>query len=195
ESVIDATAVDYEVLPYASTLKDVMSPAAPDLRMGKGNLIVQSPSSPGYDQAASSVARHGDLERGFAEADVVKEFTYYFAGGVSVPIQPCGGVAKWEGDKLTFWGMGQAIYPSRNSLAKELGIDPEKIRFINKWNGCTLGSAQGTRFNPFVAHIAKMTGRPTKLMLPKDKELAYLTVKPENGAKFEVSARNDRRDV
>jgi CO/xanthine dehydrogenase Mo-binding subunit len=195
EDAIDAIAVDYEVLPYASTLKDVMSPAAPDLRMGKGNLIVQSPSSPGYDRAASSVARHGDLERGFAEADVVKEFTYYFAGGVSVPIQPCGGVAKWDGDKLTFWGMGQAIYPSRNSLAKELGIDPEKIRFINKWNGCTLGSAQGTRFNPFVAHIAKMTGRPTKLMLPKDQELAYLTVKPENVAKFKVGARNDGRIV
>ena len=191
EDALDAIAVDYEVLRYASTLKDVMSPGAPDLRMGKGNLIVQSPSSPGYDPGASSVARHGDLERGFAEADVIKEFTYYFAGAVSVPIQPCGGVAKWDADKLTFWGMGQAIYPSRNSLAKELGIDPDKIRFINKWNGCTLGSAQGTRFNAFIAYIAKMTGRPTKLMLPKDQELAYLTVKPENVTKFKVGARKD----
>ena len=96
---------------------------------------------PHYDPNATWVAQHGDIEKGFAEADVVKEFTYYFAGATAVPIQPCGSVAKWDGDKLTFWGMGQGIYPSRDALARGLGIDAANIRFINKCNGCTFGAA------------------------------------------------------
>ena len=76
--------------------------------------------------------QRGDIEKGFAEADVVKEFTYRFAGGVSVPMQPSGSVAKWDGDRLTMWGMGQGIYPVRASLAAALGIDVSKVRLINK---------------------------------------------------------------
>ena len=56
-------------------------------------------------------------------------------GGVSVPMQPSGSVAKWDGDKLTMWGMGQGIYPVRASLAAALGMDVSKVRLINKWNG------------------------------------------------------------
>src|SRR5437870_11497765 len=111
EDAAEAVEVEYDALPAASTLKDAMSPDAPDLRQGRGNLVILPLNNPHYDPKATWVAKHGDVEKGFAEADIVKEFTYYFAGAVSVPMQPCGSVAKWDGDKLTFWGMGQSIYP------------------------------------------------------------------------------------
>ena len=141
--------------------------------------------------------QRGDIEKGFAEADVVKEFTYRFAGGVSVPMQPSGSVAKWDGDKLTMWGMGQGIYPVRATLAAALGIDVSKIRFINKWNGSTFGAARmaAERFYPMIAHLAKVTGRPVKVMLPKDQELAQLQIKPETITKFRVGAKKDGRIV
>ena len=46
-----------------------------------------------------------------------------------------------------------------------------------------------------MAHIAKVTGRPVKMMLPKDQELAHLNVKPENITKFKVGAKKDGRIV
>ena len=49
-----------------------------------------------------------------------------------MPIQTVGGVARWEGDKLTFWGMGQGIYPQRAEIARALGIDVSNVRYINK---------------------------------------------------------------
>lgn len=197
EDAVEAIEVEYEMLPAAATLKDVMSANAPDLRRGKGNLILQSPNSPNYDPKATWAAKHGDVEKGFAEADIIKEFTYHFAGAVSVPIQPCGCVARWDGDKLTFWGMGQGIYPSRNSLAKGLGIDASRIRFIDKYNGCTFGAARSgsENFYPWIAHIAKGTGRPVKLMLPKDQELAHIRIKPETLTKFKVGAMKGGRIV
>ena len=110
-------------------------------------------------------------------------------------MQPSGSVAKWDGDRLTLWGMGQGIYPPRASLANALGIDPSKIRFINKWNGSTFGAARlaAERFYPLIAHLAKVTGRPVKVMLPKDQELAQLVIKPETITKFKVGVKKDGR--
>ncbi len=196
QDAADAIKVDYEVLPFASTLKDTMAANAPDLGAGRGNLIRHADSPKDYPHATWADQR-GDLAKGFAEADMTKEFTYRFTGGVSVPMQPAGSVAKWDGDRLTMWGMGQGIYPVRASLAAALGIDAAKIRFINKWNGSTFGAARmaAERFYPMIAHLAKVTGRPVKIMLPKDQELAQLQIKPETITKFKVGLKKDGRIV
>src|SRR5580698_8472772 len=199
QDAADAIKVEYEILPFASTLKDVMATSAPDLRSGKGNLIRQQ-NSPANEPSTTWADHRGDIEKGFAEADVIKEFTYRFAGAVSVPMQPSGSVARWDKDKqgndrLTFWGMGQGIYPVRDALANALGIDPSTIRFINKWNGSTFGAARlaAERFYPAIAHLAKVTGKPVKIMLPKDQELAQLQIKPETITRFRVGAKKDGR--
>ena len=196
EDAVEAIEVEYEVLPSAPTVKDVMGTNAPDLRGGKGNLVLINPSSPHYDPKATWVAKMGDVEKGFAEADIVKEFTYYFGGATAVPIQPVSALAKWDGEKLTFWGMGQGIYPVRSQIARGLAIDEKNIRYVNKYNGCTFGSTNAnSRIYPWIAYIAKQTGKPVKAMLPKDQELALITVKPENIVKFKVGAMKDGRMV
>jgi CO/xanthine dehydrogenase Mo-binding subunit len=183
EDAIAAIDVEYEILPSVATLDALMQPNAPDLRGGKGNLVT------------NSVVGDGDVEQGFRDADVVKELTYYYAGATVIPMQPLSGVARWEGDTLTLWGMGQSVHPARESLARALGVDREKVRYINKWNGGTFGAASGSagKFYPFIAHIAKVTGRPTKIVLPKDQELGHVNFKSENRAVFKVGATRDGR--
>src|SRR5881396_3775634 len=179
----DAIEVEYDLLPFAATLQQVMSPDAPELRRGRGNVIRTS-------------SQYGDVEKAFAQADVVKEFTYQYSSGIPVPLQPVGGVAKWDGDKLTFYGMGQGIYPQRASLARALDVAETNIRFINKWNGGSFGGAMAAaRLNPWIAYIAKQTGRPFRLTLPKDQELAQMQVKPANIQKFKVGATKDGRII
>src|SRR2546425_7391903 len=179
----DAIEVEYDLLPFAATLQQVMAPDAPELRRGRGNVIRSS-------------SQYGDVEKAFAQADVVKEFTYQYSSGIPVPLQPVGGVAKWDGDKLTFYGMGQGIYPQRASLARALDIAETNIRFINKWNGGSFGGAMAAaRLNPWIAYIAKQTGRPFRLTLPKDQELAQMQVKPANIQKFKVGATKDGRII
>jgi CO/xanthine dehydrogenase Mo-binding subunit len=195
EDAADAIEIQYDALPFASTVDQAMKAGAPDLRRGKGNLMQVAQGNLHYDPNSSWVAQYGDVNKGFAEADIVKEYSYYFAGASPVPIQPTSCVAKWDGDKLTLWGMGQGIYPPRAALARSLDIDAANIRFINKYNGCTFGGgalrAGAEAFYPYIAHIAKMTGRPVKLMLPKDQELAHLHIKPENITKFKVGLKKD----
>jgi CO/xanthine dehydrogenase Mo-binding subunit len=197
EDALEALQVDYDVLPFAGNLQQSMAPNAPDLRRGRGNLVRLEETNPHYDASATWASRHGDIERGFAEASVIREFTYYFGGGVSVPIQPCGSLAKWEGEKLTLWGMSQGIYPQRDNVARALGMDPKNVRFINRYNGCTFGAARAgsQTFYPLIAHLAKVTGRPVKMMLPKDQELAQIQVKPEILTKFKVGANREGRII
>ena len=123
EDALAAIEVDYEILPSASSVRDSMAADAPDLNQGRGNLNQRRPDDFFYDPDASWVGAQGNVEEGFAEADVVREYTYYFAGGVSVPMQPVGGVAKWDGDRLTFWAMNPGIYPYRLELANGLGVE------------------------------------------------------------------------
>ncbi len=197
QDACDAIKVEYEILPFVSTLRDAMAPNAPDLRNGKGNFLRQA-NSPKDEPTATWADHRGDVGQGFAEADIIREFTYRFTGGVSVPMQPSGSVARWEKtkageDRLTFWGMGQGIYPARNALAAALDIDPARVRFINKWNGSTFGAARmaAERYYFCIAHLARVTGKPVKIMLPKDQELAQLQIKPETITKFKVGVKKN----
>jgi CO/xanthine dehydrogenase Mo-binding subunit/aerobic-type carbon monoxide dehydrogenase small subunit (CoxS/CutS family) len=194
QDAADAIKVEYDVLSFAATLKDTMAADAPRLGSGATNLV-RPPTAPSDFPNVTWASQQGDLDKGFAEAEIIREFTYHFAGGVSVPMQPNGSVAKWDGDKLTVWGIGQSIYPARASLAAALDIDPARIRYINRYNGCTFGAAAASaeRFYPVIAHLAKVTGRPVKVMLPKDQELAQLRIKPETITKFKVGATRDGR--
>lgn len=199
EDACDAIKVEYEVLPFVATLQDAMAANAPDLRNGKGNFLRQA-NSPKDEPNATWADHRGDIGQGFAEADIIKEFTYRFTGGVSVPMQPSGSVARWDKDqhgeeRLTFWGMGQGIYPARIALANALEIDPSRVRFINKWNGSTFGSARmaAERYYFSIAHLARVTGKPVKIMLPKDQELAQLQIKPETITKFKVGVKRNGR--
>jgi CO/xanthine dehydrogenase Mo-binding subunit len=194
EDAVDAIEVDYKVLPYIGSLTSAESGDAPDLREGKGSLLQVPPNHPNYHPRATAVWRHGDVQKGFAESAIVKEFTYYYGGGRVIPMQPFSGVAAWEGDKLTFWGHGQDIYPSRKLLANWLGVPEDNIRYIDKYNGCSFGGF-GLRANltfwGHVAHIAKVTGRPLKTVLTKAEELVAVVHKPETLSKFKVGLTED----
>jgi CO/xanthine dehydrogenase Mo-binding subunit len=188
EDAVEAIVVDYLDLPSVPDLATAESEGAADIREGKGNLLQMPAGSPNHHPGASARWHHGDVEKGFAESAIVREYSYYFGGSRIVPMQPFSGVAQWEGDKLTFWGHGQDIYPSREYLAGWLGIDKNDIHFINKWNGGTFGGF-GVRTAPFwglVAHVAKVTGRPVKAVLTKAEELYHILHKPETMSKFKV---------
>ena len=185
EDALAGIKVEYEVLPFAANLAQAMAPNPPDL------------SSKERGNIAQTLYQWGDVDKAFAQADIVKEFTYSYAGAIPFPLQPLGGIAKWDGDKLTVWGMGQGVHPQRANVAKRLGIPVENVRYINKWNGGTFGGAlsAGDKLFPWIAHIAKMSGRPTKLILQKDQELAQLNVKPANLTKFKVGATKNGKII
>ncbi len=108
---------------------------------------------------------------------MIKEFTYRFAGARlgSHAAERQRRQVGWRPADLLGHGPGHLSRARRGWPPRSASM-PSKIRFINKWNGSTFGAARlaAERFYPLIAHLAKVTGRPVKVMLPKDQELAQL---------------------
>ena len=94
EDAVEAIAVDYLDLPSVPDLATAESEGATDIREGKGNLLQMPGNSPNHQPGASARWHHGDVEKGFAESAIVREYSYYFGGSRIVPMQPFSGVAQ-----------------------------------------------------------------------------------------------------
>jgi 4-hydroxybenzoyl-CoA reductase subunit alpha len=112
----------------------------------------------------------GDVEAGFAAADLVREDLLFFEGNTHLPMEQHAAVADWSADgKLTLWSATQTPHYVHRALAQVLGLAPARIRVIATPNG----GAFGGKSDPFsheiaVAKLAMVTGRPVKITLTRE---------------------------
>jgi len=114
----------------------------------------------------------GDVEEGFAEADLVREDLFFFEGSTHLPMEQHAALADWApppDGKVTLWSATQTPHYVHRALAKVLELPPAKIRVIATPNGGGFGG----KSDPFsheivVAKLAILTGRPVKITLTRE---------------------------
>ena len=112
----------------------------------------------------------GDVEEGFAQADLVREDLLFFEGNTHLPMEQHAAVADWSADgKVTLWSSTQTPHYVHRALAKVLELPPARIRVIATPNGGGFGG----KSDPFsheivVAKFAMLTGRPVKITLTRE---------------------------
>ena len=112
----------------------------------------------------------GDVERGFAEADHVREDLFFYEGNTHLPMEQHAALADWSANgKLTLWSSTQTPHYVHRAVAKVLGLAPARVRVI----ACPNGGGFGGKSDPFnheivVAKFAMMTGRPVKICLTRE---------------------------
>src|SRR5437867_1734290 len=114
----------------------------------------------------------GDVDRGLAEADLVREDLFFFEGNTHLPMEQHAAVADWSplpDGKLTLWSATQTPHYVHRALAKVLELPAARIRVI----ACPNGGAFGGKSDPFsheivVAKLAMITGRPVKITLTRE---------------------------
>ena len=84
--------------------------------------------------------RSGDIDRGFAEADVVVEGTFRSAAANHAAIELHVAVAQWESDRLEVWSGTQTPFNGWSDLASIFGIADEQIRVIVPPMGGSFGA-------------------------------------------------------
>lgn len=138
----------------------------------------------------------GDVEKGFAEAEVRVEPTYYLPVHTHAPLETHGVVARWEGDQLTVWASTQGIFTVREGLAEALGIDRKNITVLTEHMGGGFGaklapSAVGSAFAVVACKLAKQAGAPVKLMLDRREEHACTGNAPSALVTVKLGAKRD----
>jgi 4-hydroxybenzoyl-CoA reductase subunit alpha len=112
----------------------------------------------------------GEVEEGFAEADLVREDTFFYEGNTHLPMEQHAAVAYFDTDeKLTLWSATQTPHYVHRALAKVLEMPASHIRVIATPNGGGFGG----KSDPFnheviVSKLAMITGRPVKCTLTRE---------------------------
>ncbi|HEX4901112.1 MAG TPA: molybdopterin cofactor-binding domain-containing protein [Pyrinomonadaceae bacterium] len=137
-------------------------------------LLIDEPRIHGYGDGGNIHKKvsleFGDLEAGFAEADLVREDTFFYEGNTHLPMEQHAAVAHFDSDeKLTLWSSTQTPHYVHRALAKVLQMPASHVRVIATPNGGGFGG----KSDPFnhevvVCKLAIMTGRPVKISLTRE---------------------------
>jgi 4-hydroxybenzoyl-CoA reductase alpha subunit len=112
----------------------------------------------------------GNVEEGFAEADLIREDTFFYEGNTHLPMEQHAAVGNFDpDDKLTLWSSTQTPHYVHRALAKVLELPASHIRVIATPNGGGFGG----KSDPFnheviVGKLSMMTGRPVKVTLTRE---------------------------
>lgn len=156
EAALDLIEVDYEPLPAVFTVEDALAPGAPLLHeVGPGGNLVIPPFR----------VTRGDVERGFAEADLIVEGEY--EGGRPTPayMEPNVCVCQWDGNgRLTVQLSTQTAFMVRGIMAEVLGLPLHQVRVLVDHMGGGFGAKQDLFQSEFLcALLARQTRRPVRL--------------------------------
>jgi 4-hydroxybenzoyl-CoA reductase subunit alpha len=162
ERACEAIEVEYEPLRPVMSIEDAVAEAAVRVQeYGDGPL-------PNVHKNVS--LEFGDVARGFAEADAVREDVFFFQGNTHLPMEQHSAVAQYDAaGRVTLWTSTQTPHYVHRALGKVLGLPMSRIRVI----ATPVGGGFGGKSDPFsheicAARLAMATGRPVKITLTRE---------------------------
>ena len=184
--------IDYEVLPHVIDVDEAMKPDAPLLfedMITRG--IEPAPTKP------SNISKRlefqiGDLEQGFAEADVVVEKEFKTAAVHQAYIEPHACAARVDADGLAeIWTATQGHFGVRALTARLLGMGVGQVRVTPSEIGGGFGGKIPVYLEPIAAALSKKTGRAVKIVMSRDE--VFKATGPTSGASMwvKIGAKKD----
>src|ERR1044072_2542943 len=174
DPVAAVAAIDEDVAFDAMNLIEVEYERLQTISSIEEGLLVDEPRIHEYGDSGNVHKKvsleFGDIDEGFAEADLIREDTFFYEGNTHLPMEQHAAVSHFDPDqKLTLWSSIETPHYVHRALAKVLEIPASHIRVIATPNGGGFGG----KSDPFnhevvVSKLAMMTGRPVKCTLTRE---------------------------
>ena len=181
--------VDYEVLPAVFDPEQAMQPGAPVVHAkGAEARIANAPRN----IVAEVHGGIGDVEKGFAEADVVYEGTYFTPRVQHAHLETLAAIG-WldESGVLNLRSSTQVPFLTRKELAHVFGLDPAKVRVFCERVGGGFGAKQEMLTEDIVALATLRTGRPVKLEFTREEQFVAATTRHPMRVRVKLGAKRD----
>lgn len=136
----------------------------------------------------------GDVEKGFAEADHVREETFVGNHVYQSPIEPNAVIASWEddGSTLVLYASTQVPHYLQYMVARVLDIPLGRIRIIRPPVGGGFGGKLDTTSQDLIAAIAsKRLGRPVKMVYTRKEMFLHGRGRHKQHMRFKIGMRKD----
>ncbi|HLX58582.1 MAG TPA: molybdopterin cofactor-binding domain-containing protein, partial [Ktedonobacteraceae bacterium] len=168
EQALKLIHVDYEIKPALLDPRKSMNPDAPRIHPEPESYRIQDASR---NIAAHLHAEVGDVERGFAESDLVVEGEYIVPQVQQTPIENHIVITYWdEDDRLVVRTSTQVPYHVRRIIAPIIGLSPRRIRVIKPRIGGGFGVKQEVLLEDICALLTIASDRPVKLEFSRAEE-------------------------
>ncbi|MFZ1815729.1 MAG: xanthine dehydrogenase family protein molybdopterin-binding subunit [Rhizobiaceae bacterium] len=163
--------VEYEVLPHVIDVDDAIRADAPAIRPGAADHSV--PEGSPANIVRQIEFGHGDVEAGFAAADLVMERTYKTEATHQGYIEPhaCLGQLGEDG-KGEMWVCTQGHWFIRRMCTAVLGLEASQLRVTPSEIGGGFGGKTTIFMEPLALALSrKAGGRPVKLVMSRSEVL------------------------
>jgi xanthine dehydrogenase molybdenum-binding subunit len=171
QKAINAIKVEYEVLPAVVDPEKAMLDGAPAVydKVMYGDQEIEIKNN----IATTREVYEGDIEKGFAEADVIVEGRFRTPKLYHAQMEPKSVVVRPEADGgLTVWPATQTIHNTRILLGQIFGIPLSKINVKKVPVGGTFGSGIQTNTPiPICTALALKAGKPVRLSLTREEDM------------------------
>ena len=154
---------------------EAMKPSAPLIheKLGQYKASEAAKPMPGTNICSHYKLRKGDVDKAFAESDVVYEGVYKTQMVQHVCLEPHAAVAQWQAGsrRLTVWVGTVSPFMSRKELADGLGIPMSNIRVVVPRVGGSFGSKMYLKAEVLAVVLAWFAdGRPVKVVFDREDE-------------------------
>lgn len=147
-----------------------------------------------HDNIAASVhGRIGDVEQGFAQADVVIERTYESTQAQQCPTEPHVCYTYMDGDRLVVHASTQVPWHVRRQVARIVGMKQNKVHIIKERVGGGFGSKQDILLEEVCAWATCVTGRPVYFRYTREEEFIANTSRHVAKVKVKIGATKEGR--
>jgi putative selenate reductase molybdopterin-binding subunit len=186
-----AIKVDYELLPAVFDPEAAMRPGAPVIHDKDPQARIDDPKR----NVLAEVHGHiGDVEKGFADADLVHEATYTTPRSQHAHLETHCAIA-WldDADRLNVRSSTQTPFLTRRALGAIFDLEPAKVRVFCERMGGGFGAKQEMLVEDVVALAARKTGRPVKLEFTREEQFIGATTRHPMRVRVKLGARRDGR--
>jgi CO/xanthine dehydrogenase Mo-binding subunit len=160
--------IDYEVLPHVIDPVEAMKADAPILHDHIRTKGLKDAGDKKTNVVERLELKMGDVEAGFAQADVIVEHEYDTKPMHQGYIEPQGCVATCTEDgQIELWCCTQGPWVFRDRLTEILKIESSKIRVTQSELGGGFGGKTGFYGEPVAVLLAKKSKRPVKIVLTR----------------------------
>jgi CO/xanthine dehydrogenase Mo-binding subunit len=186
--------VEYEVLPHIIDPLEAAQPDAPllhDFLFTEG--VTPTPKKPSNVAKRVAVTR-GDVEAGFAAADVVIEREYKTKPVHQGYIEPQACLAQYvKGGQSEVWTTTQGHYLKRAFTARLCGIDTGDLKVTPTEIGGGFGGKNNVYLEPLALELSRQSGKPVRMAMSRGEVLR--STGPTSGAhmRVKIGATKDGR--
>ena len=161
--------VSYDPLPAVFDVEEALKPGAVSV-----NAAYPKNTFEYYGKYDHQKLRFGDVDAGFAQADIVLEDRYQMSPIEHAPTETNGSIAVPDTNgRFIVYTSTQALFFSLDTSAKINAMQSNQLHFIGGTVGGGFGGKVDTLTEPLAILAARLTGAPVRYRLSRHEEMQF----------------------